>query len=322
MVQFSFNRPAVFGPNPCGSTPSTRRSGTARRARPSRFRSTTSSLIAQKLDELGIDYIEGGWPGSNPKDKEFFARAPRPDAHARPADRVRRHPACAQVPRATRTRACRRSSRPSTPVVSIFGKTWDLHVRTRARHHARGEPRSSSPRRSSYLKDHGKEVIYDAEHFFDGYKANPRLRAAHARSRARRRAPTCSASATPTAAPRRIASARDRGRRAPAVRRRHRHPHAQRLRRGRGQRARGRRGRRDARAGLHERLRRALRQRQSRVDHRQPRAEARPHDHRAGKTGEPDAACASSSRSWPICRFAATSRSSARAPLRTRAACT
>ena len=49
-------------------------------------------LIAQKLDELGIDYIEGGWPGSNPKDKEFFARAKEPNLQSRAADRVRLHP--------------------------------------------------------------------------------------------------------------------------------------------------------------------------------------------------------------------------------------
>jgi 2-isopropylmalate synthase len=82
-------------------------------------------LIAHKLDELGIDYIEGGWPGSNPKDKEFFERARDAEIEARPADRFRLHalraqpveedPACALI-------------EAGTPVVSIFGKSWDLHV--------------------------------------------------------------------------------------------------------------------------------------------------------------------------------------------------
>ena len=79
---------------------------------------------------------------------------------------------------------------------------------------------------------------------------------------------------------------------------------------------------RDARAGLHERLRRALRQRQPLLDHRQPGAEARPHHHRPGEADQPDLGVRASSPSWPICRCATTSRSSARAPSRTRAACT
>ena len=67
--------------------------------------------IAQKLDELGIDYIEGGWPGSNPKDKEFFERAARAQAQERAADGVRLH-ALRQEPRRPRIATCRRSSQP------------------------------------------------------------------------------------------------------------------------------------------------------------------------------------------------------------------
>src|SRR5579859_4688723 len=83
-------------------------------------------LIAQMLDELGIDYIEGGWPGSNPKDKEFFVRSRELKLkHARlvafGATRFARNP----VENDVSVNALIESG---TPVVSIFGKSWDLHV--------------------------------------------------------------------------------------------------------------------------------------------------------------------------------------------------
>ena len=83
-------------------------------------------VIAQKLDELGIDYIEGGWPGSNPKDKEFFARAPEVTLHharltAFGSTRFAKNPV-------EQDRNVRALVEAGTPVVSIFGKTWDLHV--------------------------------------------------------------------------------------------------------------------------------------------------------------------------------------------------
>jgi 2-isopropylmalate synthase len=127
-------------------------------------------LIAQKLDELGIDYIEGGWPGSNPKDKEFFARAKTLQfKHARltafGATRFARNPVEVDSNVAELLGA-------ETPVVSIFGKTWDFHV-----HRALGITEEENLRLISdtvaYLKAHGREVVYDAEHFFDGYLANP-----------------------------------------------------------------------------------------------------------------------------------------------------
>jgi len=124
-------------------------------------------LVAHKLDELGIDYIEGGWPGSNPKDKEFFARAKSiAFKHARltafGATRMARNP----VEEDASVNALIEAD---TPVVCIFGKTWDLHVRK-----ALGITEEENLKLISdtvrYLKAHGKEVIYDAEHFFDGYK--------------------------------------------------------------------------------------------------------------------------------------------------------
>jgi 2-isopropylmalate synthase len=124
-------------------------------------------LIAHKLDELGIDYIEGGWPGSNPKDKEFFALA-RSIAfkHSRltafGATRMARNTVEDDVSVNALIEA-------GTPVVCIFGKSWELHVRK-----ALGITEEENLQLISdtvrYLKAHGKEVIYDAEHFFDGYK--------------------------------------------------------------------------------------------------------------------------------------------------------
>ncbi len=127
-------------------------------------------LIAEKLDELGIDYIEGGWPGSNPKDKEFFERAKNMRLkHARltafgatrfAKNNLEEDPNIAALLAA------------DTPVVSIFGKSWDFHV-----HRALGVNEEENldliGGTISYLKHHGREVVYDAEHFFDGYKANP-----------------------------------------------------------------------------------------------------------------------------------------------------
>lgn len=127
-------------------------------------------IIAQKLDELGIDYIEGGWPGSNPKDKDFFARAGELALqHSRltafGATRFARNSV-------EEDRNVRALIEAGTPTVSIFGKTWDFHVK-RALGISEEENLALISETVRYLKQHGKEVVYDAEHFFDGYSANP-----------------------------------------------------------------------------------------------------------------------------------------------------
>ncbi len=127
-------------------------------------------IIARKLDELGIDYIEGGWPGSNPKDKEFFARAGELNLqHAKltafGSTRFAKNPV-------EEDRNVRALIDAATPVVSIFGKTWDLHVK-RALGITEEENLKLISETVAYLKQHGREVVYDAEHFFDGYAANP-----------------------------------------------------------------------------------------------------------------------------------------------------
>ncbi len=125
--------------------------------------------IAQQLDELGIDYIEGGWPGSNPRDKEFFARAREIKfKHSRltafGSTRFAKNP----VDRDPNVHALLEAQ---TPAISIFGKSWELHVQ-RALGISEEENLKLIGETVRHLKDHGREVIYDAEHFFDGYQSN------------------------------------------------------------------------------------------------------------------------------------------------------
>jgi len=125
--------------------------------------------ILRKLDELGIDYVEGGWPGSNSKDIAFFHRAQELKLkHTKlAAFGSTRHPRHSVA----HDRNLQSLLEADTPVVTIFGKSWDLHVKV-----ALGislEENLELIRDSvAFLKSKGKEVIYDAEHFFDGFKAD------------------------------------------------------------------------------------------------------------------------------------------------------
>jgi 2-isopropylmalate synthase len=125
--------------------------------------------IARRLDAFGIDYIEGGWPGSNPKDMEFFERMQHvPMAHARivafGSTRRPKH-AVEDDPNVQALIAA------GTPTVTIFGKTWIFHVKT-ALGITEGENLEIIADTVRFLKQAGREVIYDAEHFFDGYKSD------------------------------------------------------------------------------------------------------------------------------------------------------
>ncbi|MBV9404224.1 MAG: citramalate synthase [Acidobacteriaceae bacterium] len=127
-------------------------------------------LIAEKLDEFGIDYIEGGWPGSNPKDKQFFERAKALKLkHAKLTAFGATRFAKNRVEDDQNIAALLAAE---TPVVSIFGKSWDLHV-TRALGISEQENLELISDTVAYLKASGREVVYDAEHFFDGYNADP-----------------------------------------------------------------------------------------------------------------------------------------------------
>jgi len=126
--------------------------------------------VAKRLDEFGIHYIEGGWPGSNPRDIEFFQLIRK--------EKMKRAKIAAFG--STRHKKYKASEDPNLaallaakcPVVTIFGKSWDLHV-TKALRVSFEDNLKMIADSVRYLKSKKLEVVYDAEHFFDGYKANP-----------------------------------------------------------------------------------------------------------------------------------------------------
>ncbi len=143
------------------------------------FTVADKQAIAAALDAFGIDYLEGGWPGANPTDDAFFA--------ALPATRKARVSAFGMTRRAGRSA----SNDPGlqdllavdTPSVCLVGKTWDWQVET-ALKVSKAENLRMIADSLSYMRGRGREAVFDAEHFFDGYKANPAyaleaLKAAH-----------------------------------------------------------------------------------------------------------------------------------------------
>ena len=132
------------------------------------FSASDKAEIAGLLDRLGIDYVEGGWPGANPTDDAFFADPPKL-AHARLT-------AFGMTRRAGRSAdndpGLRAILGPKTKVVTVVGKTWDFHAEV-----ALGVSLEENVRMISdsvaHVARHAEEVVFDAEHFFDGYKANP-----------------------------------------------------------------------------------------------------------------------------------------------------
>ena len=126
--------------------------------------------IAQRLDELGIDFIEGGWPGSNPKDTEFFIKAQKLNlSHATiVAFGSTRHSNC-KVEEDANLKALLEAK---TKVVTIVGKGWDKQV-TQVLETTLEENLNMLTDSISYLNSNGLRVFFDAEHFFDGYKTNP-----------------------------------------------------------------------------------------------------------------------------------------------------
>ncbi len=126
--------------------------------------------IVKLLDDFGIHYIEGGWPGSNPKDVQFFKEVKNLNlknskivafsSTRRPNIKIEEDKNIQTLVKA------------ETPAVSIFGKAWDFHV-TQALKTTLEENLAMIKDTIAYLKSLGKEVLFDAEHFFDGYKKNP-----------------------------------------------------------------------------------------------------------------------------------------------------
>jgi 2-isopropylmalate synthase len=127
-------------------------------------------LLTRRLDEIGVDYVEGGYPLSNPKDFEFFQAARElPLRHARVVafGMTRRKNAPAETDTGLKALLDAR-----TPVVTIVGKTWDFHV-TDVLGTTLDENLRMIADSVGYCQSQGREVFYDAEHFFDGYRANP-----------------------------------------------------------------------------------------------------------------------------------------------------
>ena len=123
--------------------------------------------ITDRLDAFGIDFIEGGWPGSNPKDIVFFREAKKLQLkHAKLAAFGSTRRADVAVADDAQVRLLLEAE---TPVVTIFGKSWELQV-TEILRTTVEENRAMIRDTVAYLVTHGREVVYDAEHFFDGYK--------------------------------------------------------------------------------------------------------------------------------------------------------
>lgn len=125
--------------------------------------------IAHQLDELGIHYIEGGWPGSNPKDVDFFEKI---KSHEFKTSRVTAFGSTchAGIP-PERDANVQALLAAETPVITIFGKSWDIHP-THAMNITLEQNLEIIYESLRYLKPKVDTLIYDAEHFFDGYKNN------------------------------------------------------------------------------------------------------------------------------------------------------
>ncbi len=139
-------------------------------------------MLAKRLDQFGVDYIEGGFPGSNPKDMEFFEVIRKEELrHSKIAAFGSTRRVCTRVQDDFGVQCLLAAG---TPVVTVFGKTWKLHVKDVLRTSMK-ENLAMVADTVGYLKDKGKEVIFDAEHCFDGFKDDPEfamsvLRAAEA----------------------------------------------------------------------------------------------------------------------------------------------
>ena len=119
-------------------------------------------LIAKKIDELGFDFIEGGWPGANPKDIEFFQKAK--ELKLKRAKLVAFGSTCKAGSKASEDANLKGLLDAETKVITIFGKSWDMHVREVFKTDLEENLRMIEDS-VKFLKSKGREVIYDAEHF-------------------------------------------------------------------------------------------------------------------------------------------------------------
>ncbi|MBN2630682.1 MAG: citramalate synthase [Rhodobacteraceae bacterium] len=131
------------------------------------FSASEKAVIAQALDGLGVDYIEGGWPGANPTDSEFFAEAPKIRATMTAFGMTKRVGRSAE-----NDDVLAAVLDAGTPAVCLVGKCHEFHVTT-ALGCTLEENREGIAASVAHLAIKGREALFDAEHFFDGYKANP-----------------------------------------------------------------------------------------------------------------------------------------------------
>ncbi|WP_295079091.1 citramalate synthase [Tabrizicola sp.] len=131
------------------------------------FSTAEKQQIAQALDTLGVDYIEGGWPGANPTDSDFFAAPPATKATLTAFGMTRRVGRSAE-----NDDVLAAVLNANTPAVCLVGKTHDFHVTT-ALGVTLDENREAIAASIRHLVAKGREALFDAEHFFDGYRANP-----------------------------------------------------------------------------------------------------------------------------------------------------
>src|SRR5438874_12441970 len=127
--------------------------------------------IAEQLDWLGVHYIEGGWPGANPKEDEFFRRA-KSELKLDTSTLVAFGSTCRKAGKVDSDDTLRHLLEAETGTVCIVGKCWDYHV-TAALETTLDEGVAMVADSIEFLRGHGREVLFDAEHFFDGYKRNP-----------------------------------------------------------------------------------------------------------------------------------------------------
>ena len=126
--------------------------------------------IAQRLDNLGIHYIEGGWPGSNPRDMQFFELAK--NIQFKNAKLAAFGSTCKPNTEPEEDPNVKALIESGTPVATIVGKSWDLHVESVMKN-SLPENLNMIQKTVQFFKKNDKEVIFDAEHFFDGFKDNP-----------------------------------------------------------------------------------------------------------------------------------------------------
>jgi len=126
--------------------------------------------IARRLDESGIHYIEGGWPGSNPGARHFFEMVQ--DMEFKTAKIVAFGATRRQGKTCDQDANIQALLDSGAPVITLFGKSWDLHIDA-IMENTKEENLAMIRESIAYLISHDREVLYDAEHFFDGYKANP-----------------------------------------------------------------------------------------------------------------------------------------------------